>query len=165
MKAFPHATTLSRAESCSIPSKCMKNLREKVLGAYVKLSRRHFLRRVRRPRTARCLLKKVAQTKRRGLRVRAAFRSRPPSRAGFVLRFHDLAFLHFRRFGQVGSLVTVQTWQRTTGWWFYVISQFSCRWSTLIFISCCFWARGCFPAFPLRLALPGRLDSFFSRSA
>lgn len=35
---------------------------------------------------------------------------------GFILRLHDLAFLHFRRFGQVGYLVTVQTWQRTKSW-------------------------------------------------
>jgi hypothetical protein len=52
-----------------------------------------------------CLLKKVSQTK------GSAF-----SRLPFILRFHDLAFLHFRRFGQVGYLVTVQTWQRTKSW-------------------------------------------------
>jgi hypothetical protein len=50
-----------------------------------------------------CLLKKVSQTK--GIH-----------RFPFILRFHDLAFLHFRRFGQVGYLVTVQTWQRTKSW-------------------------------------------------
>lgn len=54
--------------------------------------------------TTSCLLKKVSQTK-------DANRWQ-----GFILRLHDLAFLHFRRFGQVGYLVTVQTWQRTKSW-------------------------------------------------
>jgi hypothetical protein len=49
-------------------------------------------------------LKKVSQTKDAN------------SWQGFILRLHDLAFLHFRRFGQVGYLVTVQTWQRTKSW-------------------------------------------------
>ena len=51
-----------------------------------------------------CLLKKVSQTKDAN------------GWQGFILRLHDLAFLHFRRFGQVGYLVTVQTWQRTKSW-------------------------------------------------
>lgn len=86
------------------------------------------------------------------------------SQASFVLRFHDLAFLHFRRFGQVGSLVTVQTWQRTKSWRFHVISQFSCRRSTLIFISFCFW----FLTFPHKFlikAFPAWLTFHFDATA
>ena len=86
--------------SCSRASKCMKNLREKVLGTNVKEDSEPFLAAF----GSFCLLKKVSQTK-------DANRCQ-----GFILRLHDLAFLHFRRFGQVGYLVTVQTWQRTKSW-------------------------------------------------
>lgn len=113
--------------SCSIPSKCMNNLREKVLGTHVKRDTPKAPRFAGFVLWVPCLLKKVSQT------------NHPPWPDSFILRFHDLAFLHFRRFRQVGSLVTVQTWQRTLSWWFHVISQFSRRWSTLIFISFCVW--------------------------
>lgn len=91
---------LSIPLSCSRASKCMKNLREKVLGTNVKEDSEPFLAAF----GSFCLLKKVSQTK-------DANRCQ-----GFILRLHDLAFLHFRRFGQVGYLVTVQTWQRTKSW-------------------------------------------------
>jgi len=90
--------------SCSIPSECVENLREKVLGIQLKESA------LRCRRDGRCLLKKVPQ-------IRPAL-----SWASFVLRFYDLAFLYFQWFGQVGSLVTVQIWQCMQSWWFYVIS-------------------------------------------
>ena len=80
----------------------MKNLREKVLGTNVK--RDSVFTTSWRPSVF-CLLKKVSQTKDERFCVQC-----------FILRFHDLAFLHFRRFGQVGYLVTVQTWQRTKSW-------------------------------------------------
>ena len=37
-------------------------------------------------------------------------------------RFHDLAFLHFEWFGQVGHLAKVQIWQCIKSWRFHVIS-------------------------------------------
>ena len=90
--------------SCSIPSKCMNNLREKVLGTHVKRDTPKAPRFAGFVLWVPCLLKKVSQT------------NHPPWPDSFILRFHDLAFLHFRRFGQVGYLVTVQTWQRTKSW-------------------------------------------------
>ena len=40
----------------------------------------------------------------------------------FIPRFHDLAFLHFEWFGQVGHLAKVQIWQCIKSWRFHVIS-------------------------------------------
>lgn len=117
------ASLSQKFASCSIPSKCMNNLREKVLGTHVKRDT---------PPNRLCPVG--------ALLVEESVADQPSTWPdSFILRFHDLAFLHFRRFRQVGSLVTVQTWQRTQSWWFHVISQFSRRWSTLIFISFCLW--------------------------
>ena len=44
----------------------------------------------------------------------------------FIPRFHDLAFLHFEWFGQVGHLAKVQIWQCIKSWWFHVISSTLC---------------------------------------
>ena len=89
----------------------MKNFREKVLGTIEK----HSSQLLELPLSFMLVEENVADKSVIGLAKESAIDD-------FIPRFHDLAFLHFEWFGQVGHLAKVQIWQCIKSWRFHVIS-------------------------------------------